>query len=260
MALAIWLRGVFSDAGYLLAPGVLELFPNVPKYGSNHQGIRVPLLTPGSAVLDAETLLPVHHKIEAFCDLWEQCLSWNDDFHLPTAYPGATGYFRRLPEALDRLQRGFTAAGQTDELASCAAFVGASEGLSGAALRSRMCALLARAPGCQKFSGHWPEIRRGTLDKWWRHYSTKASKARAAGAASPRTPKPDTNPRHNDELAARKRCELASAAMDLSEQRITFDNATAARKALIAEVKRTGGQMSMNTVIKHPDIVGWLLA
>jgi hypothetical protein len=260
MALAIWLRRVFSDSGYVLAPGVLELFPNVPKSGSNHQGIRVPLLSPGSAVLDPETLLPVHHRIEAFCDAWERYLGWNDGFRVPTACAGATGYFRRLPEALERLQRGFTAGGQTDELARCAAYIGASEGLSGAALRSRMCALLELAPGCQTFSGHWREIRRGTLDMWWRHYSTKASKARAAGAASPRTPKPNTNPRHNDELAARKRCELASAAMILRERGITFNNVTAARKALIAEVKRTGGQMSMNTVMKHPNLVGWLLA
>lgn len=260
MALAIWLRRVFSDSGYVLAPGVLELFPNVPKSGSNHQGIRVPLLSPGSAVLDPETLLPVHHRIEAFCDAWERCLGWNDAFRVPTACAGATGYFRRLPEAVERLQRGFTAAGQTNELAGCAAYVGASEGLSGAALRSRMCALLARAPGCQKFSGHWNENRRGTLDNWWRYYSTMASKARAAELASSRKPKTDANPRHNDELAARKRYELASAAMVLRDQGITFDTVTAARTALIAEVKRTGGQMSINTVMKHPDIVGWLHA
>jgi hypothetical protein len=211
-------------------------------------------------VLDPETLLPVHHRIEAFCDDWERCLGWNDGFLVTTACDGATGYFRRLPEAMERLQRGFTVAGQTNELAGCAAYVGAFEGLSGAALRSRMCALLARAPGCQKFSGHWNEIRRGTLDMWWRYYSNMASKAGAAGLASARKPKTDTNSRHNDELAARKRHELASAAMALREQDITFDTVTAARMALIAEVKRTGGQMSINTVMKHPDIVGWLLA
>jgi hypothetical protein len=83
---------------------------------------------------------------------------------------------------------------------------------------------------------------------------------RAAGLASARKPNTDTNPRHNDELAARKRYELASAAMDLRDQGIRFDTVTAARKALIVEVKRTGGQMSINTVMKHPDIVGWLLA
>lgn len=258
--LAVWLRRLFTDAGFVLEPGTLEIFPNVPRPGSDHQGIRIPLLTKGSFVLDFETLIPIHNNIEAFCDDWERLLSWNEDFRLPNLVQAATGYFRRLPEAKKRLEQGFTAKGQTDELAGQAAYIAASEGLSGAALRSRMNALLKQAPNCKELSGHWHEISQGKSEKWWRHFSDKAAKACLNTAPNYSRKARKTNPHYNDELARRKRCDVLAAVNALLAQGRKFSTITDSRNAVISEVKLQGGKMSINTVRKHDDLTMRLLA
>jgi hypothetical protein len=260
LELAVWLQQLAREAGLVLAPGTLEIFPNVPKTGSDHQGIRIPLLTQGSFLLDSDTLNPTSSNIELFCDIWERYLGWNQDFALPNQNQAYTGYYRQIPASKERLQRGFTGRGQTYELAGHAAYIAASEGLSGVAIRSRMCALLKQAPNCKALSGHWREIKEGKLDKWWRHYSDKAPKNLARNTLTHDRKNKQKNPLYNQELSDMKRRDLLVAANLLIAQGQKFSTVTQARRAIITEVQRSGGKMSINTVLKHDDLTMALLA
>lgn len=252
--LAQWLHSIFANEQCVISQGTLELFPNTPRKGASYKAIRVPLLSPGSWVLD-EDLFPIHQDIGSLCDELERALWINSEFMIRGQPEVPHDYFHDIPQARSRLEKGFTGPGQTDKLAMDAAYIGAYEGLKGAALRTRMCNLLKNAPNAQKHSSHYKEIERGTYDSWWRFYSSKSrtwrESQREVGACKKA---PNTNPSHNSEKSARARMDLERAAETLTQQGLTYPHITAARKALVDQVHQLGGTMSINTVRKHDDI------
>ena len=252
--LAEWLEDLITSAGFRIEPGHLELFPNCPRNRSAlPQGIRLPLVAAGSWVLDSE-LNPVHQSVDRFCDAWEAALAINDGFSLATdldANPEASGYWKKIPDAQFRLEQGFTGRGQTDELASAAAYLGRWEGLSGVALQRRMCALLLAAPGCKEHSGHYREIAAGTLDKWWRHYSSRD--AHRCGPTAGRSQPRSQHSTHNADLAAGRAQAIAAAVGQLRQAGLAFNTLTEAREAVAELVKQQSGSKPGHATLKKQD-------
>jgi hypothetical protein len=251
---ALWLEELLRRACFHVKNGHLELFPNVTKKGVLPQGIRLPLIAPGSFVLDQD-LNHVHRDVSAFCDQWEAALAINDSFALAAscdADPDARGYWQEIPAAKLRLQEGFTGPKQTDELAGQAAYQAAWEGLSGAALQKRMCALLLAAPGCKEFSGHYREIAAGRLNKWWKHYCKVGGDRYTppAGQSEYARPKAYT---HNDDLAAGRARAIEQAAIQLRDAGLTFKTLTEVREAVAELVKQQSGKKPGNATLKKQD-------
>ncbi|MCP9782848.1 hypothetical protein KBY83_05865 [Cyanobium sp. WKJ7-Wakatipu] len=258
---AKWLEDLIRLAGFQVQPGHLELFPNVTKKGSLPYGIRLPLIAPDSCVLDQD-LTPVHRDVGAFCDQWEAALAVNDSFALAPgrdADPDARGYWHLIPEARYRLQRGFTGPKQTDELAAQAAYLAAWEGLSGAALQKRMCALLLAAPGCRQFSSHYRHIAAGTLVHWWQHYSKHGGERCKATAGQSEYARPKAYT-HNADLASGRAQLIEQAVLQLSDAGLAFPTLTAAREAVAELVKQQSGKKpGVNTLRKQDQLLLTLL-
>jgi hypothetical protein len=260
--LARWLFRVVTSGGFEVAPGVLELFPNVVTPGKLHNGIRLPLIAPDSWILN-DDLNPVHQNIRRFIDQWVNYLECNVDFTLESIASGAPPAARtgRPAEAWERLKRGWSGAGQTWPLAHDAAFIACCEGLRGTALQSRMCKLMSQAPGCQAWSRHWRDINSGRYcPDLAEYYSQQGAKYRARNQGStsqPRSEKPARDPEYNTKVSARRRSVLTSTARDLKESGMRFHTMTAAIDSLIMHLKKTTGTgMSKSTIYKkHLDLV-----
>ena len=250
----MWLEELLRRASFQVKNGHLELFPNVTKKGALPQGIRLPLIAPGSFVLDAD-LNPVHRDVSAFCDQWEAALAINGHFALAAgcdADPDARGYWQEIPAAKLRLQKGFTSPKQTDLLAGQAAYIAAWEGLSGAALQKRMCALLLAAPGCKEFSGHYREIAAGRLNKWWKHYCKVGGDRYTAPAGQSEYARPKAYT-HNTNLAAGRAQAIEQAVIQLRDAGLAFKTLTDAREAVAELVKQESGQKPGNATLKKQD-------
>lgn len=249
---AQWLNDLIRRAGFQVQPGHLELFPNVTKRGALQQGIRLPLVAPGSFVLDAD-LNPVHRDVSAFCDQWEAALAINGHFALAAGCDAdARGYWQEIPAAKLRLQAGFTGPKQTDELAGQAAYIAAWEGLSGAALQKRMCALLLAAPGCKERSGHFREIAAGRLNNWWKHYCKVGGGRHTPPASQSGYARPKAYT-HNADLAAGRAQAIEQAVIQLRDAGLPFKTLTEVREAVAELVKQESGQKPGNATLKKQD-------
>lgn len=251
---ALWLEALISRAGFQVQKGHIELFPNVTKKGALPHGLRLPLIAPGSYVLDQD-LTPVHRDAGVFCDQWEAALAINDSFALAPdhdADPDARGYWQWIPEARYKLQCGFTGPMQTDELAAHAAYLAAAEGLSGAALQKRMCALLLAAPGCRQFSGHYREIAAGRLNKWWKHYSEHGGDRYKAPSGQSEYARPKAYT-HNADLASGRAQAIEQAVGQLRDAGLAFSTLTGAREAVVVLVRQQTGKKPGNATLKKQD-------
>lgn len=260
--LARWLEQRITAAAFHVAKGHLELFPNLALPGSAHNGIRLPLIAPDSWILD-DDLDPVHQSIEGLCEEWTACLACNEEFTLglPATPPAPSGVRGGKPaEAWERLSKGWSGHGQTYALAKDAAFVACCEGLRGVALQSRMCKLMAQAPGCQAWSKHWAEIASGKYGNGLAKYYSKlgADFARNKPAAERKTKERSSrNPAYNKELSDRRKQALVEACQELENSGEFFQCRTHAINRLLEIVKmKSGRSMSKSTIYKiHLDLV-----
>lgn len=256
--LARWLEQRITAGGFHVAKGHLELFPNLAHPGKAHNGIRLPLIAPDSWILD-DDLQPVHQSIERLCDEWSACLACNEEFTVGLASPppppsGVRG--GRPAEAWERLNKGWSGHGQTWSLAYDAAFIAACEGLRGVALHSRMCKLMAQAPGCQAWSKHWPEIASGKYGAGLaKYYSQKGAEYAASRRQAPtvlKATKEKRDPLYNQNKSDERRSSLQLVVFDLEVAGETFANATAAINRVIECMKdKTGSGMSKTTIYKR---------
>jgi len=271
-ALAEFADDLFRSAGFIIRKGMLELFPNVRADNrSKYLGVRLPLMHPDSHVLDQENYTPVaeslttfRQKLPLFLQHWRDALERNAGAveNLPVR-AGGGGYLSRgrIASNESRLAEGFTGHSQTSELAGCAAFIGASLGHTGAALRSYVNRRLAEAPGFEQFCHHQREILRGSYSGWVRFYSSKASRQdarfrrggrRPAGAA-PATPAPAN--RGNKATREANRQAITEAVADLCGRMRFCTTKEAAREAVAARACELGHQITSRTCRHHQDLI-----
>ncbi len=255
--LARWLYRLVTSEGYEVAPGTLELFPNVISQGKLHNGIRLPLVASDSWILD-KNLDHDHQSMERLCGEWVKCLDCNAEFMIEFSKPYAQAVTQggKRAEAEGRLKRGFSDHGQTQQLAKDAAYIACLEGLKGAALQSRMCSLLAKAPGCKAWSRHWTEIRKGTYNPdMAKYYSKKGReylKRHTGGGCLPRSTKRDRDPQYNAKKSEQRKSALDSAIRSLHIMAKRFPTKDAAFKYLADYLRETTGKgMSKTTFYKH---------
>ncbi len=80
--LATCIYNVFTEAGYVVKAGQLEIFPNVRKSEhSEFNGLRLPMQS-GSTMLDVKTLEPIKSDMKLFQEVAEECRILNAGFRL----------------------------------------------------------------------------------------------------------------------------------------------------------------------------------
>lgn len=242
-------EGALTGLGLRIAPGQLEIFPNRAKPGSEMNGIRIPLTSEGSWMLNDDLDL-ISTDLEAFCAAWENLRDINQIEISDKEYKD--GYFRNIRQAKERLNIGFTDYGQTDRLAADAGYIGASRGYKGAALRSFICTTLADLKGFRKYCRHTKEILARTFEKWWRHYSRYAKSCKK-GVARIR----DRGRNSRIETEAKER--IVEACRDILYTGRKFRTVTEARQGIIRNIREKGGTMSLHTVRKYPQLVDDLI-
>jgi hypothetical protein len=272
-ALAEFADDLFRSAGFVPVDGELELFPNESrKADSGYKGIRLPLMHPDSHVLDQENYTPIaeslstfRQKLPLFLQHWRDALERNAGAaeNLPL-HAGGGGYFSRgrIADNEKKLAEGFTGHSQTSVLAGCAAFIGASNGYTGAVLQSYVNRRLAEAPGFARFCRHQGEIRNGDYSGWVRFYSGKANRqdarfrrgGRRPAAAAPATPAPAN--RGNKATREANRAAITEAVADLCGRMRFCPTRKDAHTAVAAKARELGHeQITARTCRYHQDLL-----
>jgi hypothetical protein len=272
-ALAEFADDLFRSAGFIIRKGTLELFPNVRKEaGSRYLGIRLPLMHPDSRVLDQENYTPIaeslstfRQKLPLFLQHWRDALERNAGAteSLPI-HAGGGGYYSPalIAENEKRLAEGFTGRSQSSKLAGNACFIGASKGLTGAALQAYMNKRLSELPGFERYSRHQREILKGDYSEWVSFYSARANRldarfrrgGRRPAAAAPATPAPA----NRGNLATREanRAAITEAVADLCRRMRFCPTREAAREAVAAKARELGHeQITARTCRHHQDLL-----
>ena len=173
------LRKAVTEAGFKVAPGVLELFPNTKPYGDKkitlYNGHRLPLQH-GSFLLD-ENLAPYSESIKELVHLMEMTAKGQDmekfQKTLKTSRKWWSNYKKsrkkkRRPsnsakrwkkDVEDRIKEGWTGYGQTNEMIKEIGKNGrVFLGLSGEALERYMVETCINCPGYKQYCRHQHEI------------------------------------------------------------------------------------------------------
>jgi hypothetical protein len=184
-----------ESAGFKLASGQLELFPNAKRYDpdgkTSFRAHRLPLLT-GSYLLDLQTLEPYSNALPDFLSAWNLC-SENQDSdqlivsiaqtkerekaHRRSRYRGKRSKEGSTLYDLSHLR--WSGCGQTNDLLGHATWIGyAVEGLRTEEALSEWVVEWARnAPGYEEFCDHKHEIERRCRD-WARSILSRSYKPR----------------------------------------------------------------------------------
>ena len=171
--LATALKFCCEDAGFKLAPGKLEIFPNCKSYKAdgltNYNGHRLPLQA-GSYLL-GDDYQPITNDIGFFLKVWDMSVAGNDNQELEAAIalnkkrPGTHtrggqskgGKWRADCEAT--IAQGWTAHGQTNELlGTFAQYARVFLSLDGEELVQWMIGTAIAAPGYKQWSRHQHHI------------------------------------------------------------------------------------------------------
>jgi hypothetical protein len=176
--LAMAVQGALEQAGFRIAPGQLELFPNSKAYKkndvTNYNAHRLPLQPGSGSCLLNRFGEEIGDRLEQFLDIWEMAANGNDLEQLQEAIAtakqrsNAKSFSKRSNRAeqwrLDDLaiiQPGWTGAGQTNEILKVIARYGVVwEALSGDALVDYVEQTAVNLPGYREFCNHQHEIRR----------------------------------------------------------------------------------------------------
>jgi hypothetical protein len=171
--------------GFAIAPGQLEVFPNVKEYGrcwlgefTEYNGHRLPLQpATGSCLLDS-SYQPMGTDLAVFFALWDNAVAMNDPADISEALSiartnrrrrgrKATGPAQEWREDLEAIIReGWTGRGQTNRLLKEIATYGrVFERLSGIDLQVYVLQTATKAPGYERWCNHQHEIGR-RCDAW----------------------------------------------------------------------------------------------
>ncbi len=178
--LALALKHCLESADFALAPGALEIFPNVKSYSTseptNYHGHRLPLQA-GSFLLDDDCEI-ITDRLPYFLKLWDAAAAGNDIDELSRAIAAAVAANKRISfrskgrsvnqwRADDEhiISEGWTAPGQTNELVKVIArHAVVFKSLSGEALIEYVHRAALDAPGYEQHCNHHRDIRRRARD------------------------------------------------------------------------------------------------
>jgi hypothetical protein len=193
-----------ESAGFKLASGQLELFPNAKRYDpdgkTSFRAHRLPLLK-GSYLLHTQTLEPYSNALSDFLSAWQICSENQDSDQLIISI--AETKEREKANRRSRYQLGksrgkegsnlyqidhlaWSGAGQTNDLLGHATWIGyAVEGLrTEEALSSWVLEWARNAPGYEEFCDHKYEIERRCRD-WARSILSRSYKPRRREGMNP---------------------------------------------------------------------------
>jgi hypothetical protein len=178
--LAIALKGTLQAHGYPIAPGLLEIFPNVKAFGRHWEGLfseynahRLPLQPGSGSVLLNSSLSPVGADLQRFLWAWDAAANYQDLGELKSALKiGRENHRRRnrrpsSPAAAwkedlkQTIYDGWSDWGQTNALLKAIATYGrVFEKLSGAELEHYITKVAIGSPGFTRWCRHQHEIER----------------------------------------------------------------------------------------------------
>lgn len=204
-ALANLLIITLESSGFKVAPGQLEIFPNLKTWKPKGQGFslynghRLPLQQ-SSYLLD-RTLNPQGNNLEQFLYQWVQAAAGQDQESLESAI-ATTKIHKSTPHNPPRSRKaedwyqesqaiiaeGFTGFSQTNALIKKIGefgrvFVGEVE-LAGEALLQYMLDTIKNCPGYQQYCRHKHEIKKRCrhwlplIEKWYSHYCSRPPRPR----------------------------------------------------------------------------------
>jgi len=173
---------LLTEKGLTIADGTLEVFPAPKSPEALYKAHRLPL-QPGSYVVDPVTLEPRHESIELFLqeaavdakgqdfDAIRELLARKKRFHIPTrSFSTEGGRFRQ--DLLERMQEGWTAYGQTNQILwVIGAYGRIFLPLKDEALTAYIVTTAKVLPGYHEFCRHQHEIERRARD--WMRFSMK---------------------------------------------------------------------------------------
>ena len=176
--LATALKFCCEDAGFELAPGKLEIFPNQKTYRvegfTNYNGHRLPLQS-GSYLLNDEYQV-ITNDLGFFLNAWELAAAGNDHHELEEAIEGykerPRSYIKRTgrgeqwrSDCEEAIAQGWTAHGQTNELIGTFSQYGrVFLAFAGEELVQWMISTAINAPGYGQWCRHQHEIERRCRD------------------------------------------------------------------------------------------------
>jgi hypothetical protein len=178
--LALAIKHCLESHGFSLAPGALEIFPNVKSYSTteptNYHGHRLPLQT-GSFLLDDDCEI-ITDRLPYFLKLWDTAAAGNDIDELSRAIAAAVAAnkrtsFRSKGRSVNQwraddehiISEGWTASGQTNELVKVIArHAVVFKSLSGEALIEYVHRAAVDAPGYEIHCNHHRDIHRRARD------------------------------------------------------------------------------------------------
>ncbi len=268
-----------ESAGFKLASGQLELFPNAKRYDpdgkTSFRAHRLPLLK-GSYLLDPQTLEPYSNALPDFLSAWNLCSEHQDSDQLITSITETKEREKanrrsRYQLGRSRSQEGsnlydlshlrWSGAGQTNDLLGYATWIGyAVEGLrTEESLSSWVVEWARNAPGYEEFCDHKHEIERRCRD-WARSILSRSYKPRRregmsaeSGEVDPISPVKVINPTNanytNTERVENARSKIQRAMAELRESG-SLPMGVEAR--LIALRKLIGG--SQSTYYKYREL------
>ncbi len=246
---AIAIRDYLQSQGITLAAGQLEMFPNVKGWNNAYNAHRAPLQQ-GSYLVDEE-LTPKTAAIADFISAWDIAAAGQDYALLwenLETYRGdrrAAGFGSKTAEAAQRLERGYTQEGQTNDLIMAAGFLGRCRyGLEGVKLQRYVYQRITTAPGYDRFAS---EDSKKRIDRWAvdvaNHYERRHPVVKSITKLEEKTKAGDTNLRRQQDAADRIRRGLHSARQLIVEHKIrTF-------RQLLEHIERTF-QVSRRTLYK----------
>jgi hypothetical protein len=258
-ALAKTVAEHLTAAGYEVANGKLEIFPNKKTLGNKedpttwtqYQRHRLPLQQ-GSVVLDAD-YEPDSSMLEVFIKRWEFCASSQNYDELCVAIYGKKSYksFTGISAGLqpikaeyeELLKNGFTTPHQTNDiLIQLGRQTRILEGLGGIELRDRLIEVVTGLPNYEKYCQHQEEIETRCQDiaRWAeRQHKPAGSK----GKESEPLPPPGKN---NDEKKQDAMERIQQALEEVQTIKEVFISKTSFLKA-IAKIAKS----SMSTLVKY---------
>lgn len=259
--LAVALRDCLTSHNFTIAPGKLEIFPNVKTFSTtdktNYNGHRLPLQS-GSYLLNADCEI-VTNDLSHFLNAWELAASGNDSDELNEAIAVAVAQnkkvsFRSKGRSVNQwkndderiISEGWTASGQTNELVKVLArHAVVFKSLSGEALIEYVHRAALDAPGYAEHCNHHRDIRRRSRD--WsvaaeKHY--RPYRSHPQGGNLWRASQPDQRLIRNTKTSNDAIDRIRRAAIEIGTQAIATVRELASTIAAIAKC-------SVATLYKH---------
>ena len=180
--LACAVEGITKDYKIKIKSGELELFPNTKGYGSYYKGLKLPLQSmTGSYVLNSD-YQPLTNNIDTFLNmaamtaksqdlvaLKAACKRYGNLLRLERCSRGKGSLKRFATDLLKSIERGFTGAGQTNDLLldiGCygVVFERLDESVGAEALADYIAKIITSLEGYEQYCDHQHEIHRRALE------------------------------------------------------------------------------------------------